>query len=142
MGLDLNGNQIAFVPNNVSKAPATNEAPKISGKRVGEYAVNLQNSPNPASDSADSASHQNQKISSAYETRKNRTVMEEDLDKIIKQLMPDLGVRFKIHDSGQVITSVINNETEEVIREFPAEKILDLIHNMCVKLGIVVNKKL
>jgi uncharacterized FlaG/YvyC family protein len=69
-------------------------------------------------------------------------VLEQELDKLIKQIMPDMGVKFRIHESGQIITSVINNDTKEVIREFPAEKMLDIIHNMCKKLGMVTNKKL
>ena len=138
MGMDLK-NQISYMP----KVPTANEAPKISGKKSGELAVNNPSGSNSVSDiSGTNNAAVVQKATSAYELRKNRMAIEADLDKLVKQMMPDLGVRFKIHDSGQVITSVINNDTEEVVREFPAEKILDLVHSMVSKLGIVVNKKM
>jgi len=128
-------NKIANTP----IVPTTNDTPKASGKKVLEDSAVKRQSTNTISDLNDLGIQQ--KISSVYESRKNKIAIEEDLDKLIKEIMPDLGVKFKIHDSGQVITSVINNQTEEVIREFPAEKILDLVHSMCAKLGIVVNKK-
>lgn len=82
------------------------------------------------------------KIPSAYDDQQRKLALETDLDNLIKQIMPDLGVRFKIHENtGQVITSVVNNDTKEVVREFPAEKVLDIIHNMCKKLGIYMNRK-
>ena len=138
MGLDIHN-----VQNTAQvKMPTTNEAPKVSEKS-GNIPVNASNNAGSAA-AVNGVSHANQQknSNSVYEMRKNRMAIEEDMDKLVKQLMPDLGVKFKVHDSGQVITSVVNNSTEEVLREFPAEKILDLVHNMCVKLGIVVNKKI
>ena len=84
---------------------------------------------------------QAQSIPSIYEQHKNKMILEQEMDKLIKVLMPDLGVKFRVHDSGQVITTVTNNDTQEVVREFPAEKILDIVYDMVQKLGIVTNKK-
>ena len=136
MGLDIKtAQQNSYVP----KVPTTNEAPKISGGKTGGISSNSVADVIDVNNAGSVAQH---KIPSAYETRKSRTAIEADLDKLVKQLMPDLGVRFKVHDSGNVITSVVNNETDEIVREFPAEKILDIVYSMCVKLGIVVNKKM
>jgi len=81
------------------------------------------------------------KMPSSYEENQSRIILEQEMDKLVKQIMPDLGITFRIHDSGQIITTVTNNDTKEVVREFPAEKILDIVYNMCQKLGIVTNKR-
>jgi len=81
------------------------------------------------------------KIPSAYEQNKSKMILEQEMDKLLKVIMPDLGVKFRVHDSGAIITTVTNNTTQEVVREFPAEKILDIIYNMVQRLGIVTNKK-
>ena len=61
---------------------------------------------------------------------------------MVKMIFPDLGVKFRIHDSGAIIINVIDKMTDEIVREFPAEKILDIVYNMTQKIGIVTNKKL
>ena len=83
----------------------------------------------------------NSKIPVEYADAQNRRALEGDLDKLISQIFPDLGLRFKIHDSGNIITNIINNKTEEVVREFPAEKILDIVHSMTQRIGSITNKK-
>ncbi|MCL2096737.1 MAG: flagellar protein FlaG [Oscillospiraceae bacterium] len=80
-------------------------------------------------------------IPSIYEQNKNRMILEQEMDKLMKVMMPDLGVKFRVHDSGQIITTVTNNDTKEVVREFPVEKILDIVYDMVQKLGIVTNIK-
>ena len=71
-----------------------------------------------------------------------KRAFEVDLDNMIKQIFPDLGVKFKIHDSGNIIINVIDNTTDEVVREFPAEKILDIVHSMTQNIGKITNKKI
>ena len=79
---------------------------------------------------------------SPYDTMMKRKALESDIDKIVKQVMPSIGVRFRVHaETGQIITKVINNDTKETIREFPAEKMLDMIHSMCLKLGLAVDRR-
>ena len=81
----------------------------------------------------------------AYENNQynpQRISLEEDLDKLVKQLVPELGVKFKVQDNGQITAGVINSVTKEVVREFPAEKIFDIIHSMSQKLGTVAKRKL
>ena len=91
--------------------------------------------------SAAAGANNQMKIPSAYEQNKSKMILEQEMDKLLKVIMPDLGVKFRVHDSGAIITTVTNNTTQEVVREFPAEKILDIIYNMVQRLGIVTNKK-
>jgi uncharacterized FlaG/YvyC family protein len=102
---------------------------------------NTVNSASSASAVAGATNTQAAKIPSVYEQNSNRMVLEQEMDKLIKVIMPDLGVQFRVHDSGQIITTVRNNDTQEVVREFPAEKILDIVHEMVQRLGIVANIK-
>jgi len=128
MGIDISNNLSVSAQQTQYKPPVNSETSKTSANAPG---------------SAGSVSDVNdkQKIQSVYEQNYTKTVLEQDLDRLLKQIMPDLGVKFRIHDSGQIITSVVNNETKDVVREFPAEKILDIIHSICQKLGIVASKK-
>ena len=81
------------------------------------------------------------KIPSVYEQNAQRMVLEQEMDKLMKLIMPNLGVQFRVHDSGAIITTVTNNDTQDIVREFPAEKILDIVHSMVQRLGIVTNVK-
>ncbi|MCL2774404.1 MAG: flagellar protein FlaG [Oscillospiraceae bacterium] len=86
-----------------------------------------------------------EKVVKAYENNQynpQKIALEEDLDKLVKQLVPELGVKFKVQDNGQIIASVINSVTKEVVREFPAEKMFDIIHSMSQKLGVVAKRKI
>ena len=77
-----------------------------------------------------------------YTNYNNPTFFKEEIDKIVSLLFPNVGVNFTIHEStGQVITHVFNRDTDEVIREFPAEKMLDIIHNLCERLGLIIDTK-
>ena len=64
------------------------------------------------------------------------------MDSMLKLIFPDLGVRFRIHDSGNIITNIIDNKTDEIVREFPAEKILDIVHSMTQRIGAITNKRI
>jgi len=96
---------------------------------------------NAKSVAAVTAANNQSKIPSIYEQNKQRMVLEQEMDRLMKLMMPDLGVQFRVHDSGQIITTVTNNDTQEVVREFPAEKILDIVYDMVQRLGIVTNIK-
>lgn len=50
--------------------------------------------------------------------------------------------KFSIHEqTKQIMVKVINKETKEVIREFPPEKILDMIAKMWEVAGIMVDER-
>ena len=51
-------------------------------------------------------------------------------------------VQYEKHDVlNQMIIKVIDNTTNEVIKEIPSKKILDMVAKMCEMAGILVNKK-
>ena len=72
---------------------------------------------------------QQQHVETQVQQSRTRT-LEQDLDRLLSRIFPDHGVRFNVHDSGVIFATIVDNVTEEVVREFPAEKILDIIHNM------------
>lgn len=51
-------------------------------------------------------------------------------------------VEYKIHKYfGDVILKIVDNNTKEVVKEMPPEKILDMIQKMCEMDGVFVNKR-
>lgn len=54
----------------------------------------------------------------------------------------DRKLEFSIHDSTkQIMVKVINTDTDQVIREIPSEKILDMVAHMWEVAGILVDEK-
>jgi len=50
--------------------------------------------------------------------------------------------RYSVHDvTKQIMVKVIDNETQEVIKEFPPEKILDMVAKMWEVAGILVDER-
>lgn len=118
-----------------------NKTPKISENRINSATTGYQEAALTNLSSSSNDGSRVQKALSPYEMSQVKTALESNLDELVKQIMPNLGVKFRVHDSGQIITSVVNNDSQEVVREFPAEKILDMIYDMCTKIGLIVNKK-
>lgn len=51
-------------------------------------------------------------------------------------------MEFQIHErTGRMLVKLVDNETDEVIREIPPEKMLDLIANIWEMVGILVDKR-
>ena len=51
-------------------------------------------------------------------------------------------LRFKIHERlNEVIVKVVDSKTEEVIREIPPEKLLDMFANMLELAGLLVDER-
>ena len=51
-------------------------------------------------------------------------------------------VRFKIHEkTNDVMVKIVDAETEEVIREIPPEKLLDMFANMLELAGLLVDER-
>ena len=62
----------------------------------------------------------------------------------INEFLDDKGihVKYEKHDVfNQMIIKVIDNNTNEVIKEIPSKKILDMVAKMCEMAGILVDKK-
>ncbi|MCL2099643.1 MAG: flagellar protein FlaG [Oscillospiraceae bacterium] len=82
------------------------------------------------------------RIPAEYSDTQVRRALESDLDNMLKVMFPNRGVRFKIHESGNIIINIVDNETDEIIREIPSEKILDIIHSMTQRIGAITNKRM
>lgn len=51
-------------------------------------------------------------------------------------------LKFSIHEeTKQILVKIIDNETKEVLREIPPEKILDMVASMLERVGLFVDKK-
>ena len=61
-------------------------------------------------------------------------------NKELKKLETNL--RFSVHEkTQQVMVKIVNADTEEVIREIPSEKILDLVASIMERAGILIDKR-
>ena len=121
-------------PTSYRKNNNNNEAPKTSGsdaavREVNEIKTVAQNI-------------SNMRIPAEYSDTQVRRALESDLDNMLKVMFPNRGVRFKIHESGNIIINIVDNETDEIIREIPSEKILDIIHSMTQRIGAITNKRM
>lgn len=70
--------------------------------------------------------------------------IKEALNDVNKALNPyDRKLEFSIHEETKIISvKVIDTNTEEVIREIPPEKILDMVAKLWELAGIIVDKKI
>jgi flagellar protein FlaG len=62
----------------------------------------------------------------------------------INKFLEDEGthLQYEKHEFlNQTIIRLIDNDTNEVINEFPSKKILDMVAKMCEAAGILVDKK-
>lgn len=56
---------------------------------------------------------------------------------------PGTHIQVKIHEKTNTIMVLVKDDkTQEVIREIPREKMLDLMYNMCVQSGVFLDKKM
>ena len=73
----------------------------------------------------------------------DRQALEEILEVMGKTLFgTDTHYEFRLHEkTGTVVCKLVNNETEEVVREIPSEKILDMVAGIWELVGILVDRK-
>ncbi|WP_068783804.1 flagellar protein FlaG [Paenibacillus phocaensis] len=65
----------------------------------------------------------------------------ESVNKKLEQLGTHIQV--KVHEkTNTIMVLVMRDETNEIIREIPSEKMLDLIYNISQKVGIFVDEKM
>lgn len=51
-------------------------------------------------------------------------------------------LKFSIHEqTKQILVKIVDNESKEVVREIPPEKILDMVAAMLERTGLFVDKK-
>ncbi|WP_281658513.1 flagellar protein FlaG [Halobacillus sp. Cin3] len=69
------------------------------------------------------------------------TQLTDSLNDIFQSLQTSL--RFRFHDKlGEYYVTVVNNETDEVIKEIPPKKMLDLYASIAESIGIIVDHKI
>lgn len=75
-----------------------------------------------------------------------REASSEQLKKAVSRInrkMVNTSCQFGIHDAtNRVMIKLVDNETKEVIKEYPAEETLDIIAKAWELAGILVDKKL
>jgi flagellar protein FlaG len=90
---------------------------------------------------------QKQNHASASETSEHE-ISKEKLEEVVKGLNEFLQpshtlLRFKLHDELQeYYVQIINERTNEVIREIPPKKLLDIYAAMMEFVGLIVDKKI
>ena len=58
------------------------------------------------------------------------------------QMMHNIGLSFSVHKAtGQTVVTVVDKETEKLIREIPSEELLNLADKMGEMVGILFDKK-
>lgn len=77
----------------------------------------------------------------------NREFQQEELEKAVKQtnqmIFTDSSrFEFKLHErTGRMMVKLIDRETDEIIKEIPPEKILDLVASIWDLVGILVDER-
>lgn len=72
---------------------------------------------------------------------------EKDIEKSVDKLnkfLEDENVHavYERHDKfNQIMIKIVDNDTKEVVAEYPPKKILDMVAKMCEMVGILVDKK-
>ena len=78
---------------------------------------------------------------------KDKDYNKKDLDKALNKLNGFLKgentiAEYSVHEVlGDVMVKIIDQDTKEIIMEFPSKKILDLVAKMCEIAGVLVDKK-
>ena len=69
--------------------------------------------------------------------------LQKSIDKVNETFeMHKRSVRFKVHErTNEVMVKIVDAETEEVIREIPPEKLLDMFANMLELAGLIVDER-
>lgn len=77
----------------------------------------------------------------------SKTISREELNKKVEQLNKaaealDRKLQFKIHDeTHRIIVKILHKDTEEVIAEYPPQKILDVLAKIDEEMGLLVDAK-
>lgn len=94
--------------------------------------------------SMEQAKRAEQKATEEKQARENQQVTEEMLEELEQDIetMHNVGLKFSKHnDSGRTMIKVLNKENDEIIREIPAEDVLDLAAKMEEMIGILFDKE-
>lgn len=110
-------------------------------KQITTAKPELSNSQNVSSDKEDAikeSENREENISFPGEKKLIEAIEKKEKD----VLGPNTSLKFSIHEkTKEVIVKIIDDETKEVIKEIPPEKIIDMIADMCERAGIFVDKR-
>ena len=88
----------------------------------------------------------NAESSKNYENQKRGEVTNEQIKKAVSDMnkkMANTSAQFGIHEgTGRVTIKIVDKETKDVIKEFPAEETLEMIEKAWELAGIMVDEKL
>lgn len=79
-----------------------------------------------------------------HEQTYNKTEISKELDNLNKMLQSkNSHLHFVLHDKLQeYYVQVVDDKTNDVIKEIPSKKVMDMVANFYEKLGIIVDKKI
>lgn len=83
------------------------------------------------------------KLKQDYELDPSEKVIIQAIEKANKALMgTTTNLKFSIHEkTKEIMVKVINSETNEVMREIPPEKTLDMVAKMMELSGLIIDEK-
>ncbi len=88
----------------------------------------------------------NTETSKSYENQKRGEATNEQMKKVVSDInkrMSNTSCQFGIHEgTGRVTIKIIDKETKDVIKEFPAEETLEMIEKAWELAGIMMDEKL
>jgi flagellar protein FlaG len=82
-----------------------------------------------------------------YNENTEMNFSEQDIEKSVEKLntfLEDEKVHavYERHEKfNQIMIKIIDNDTKEIIAEYPPKKILDMVAKMCEMVGILIDKK-
>lgn len=82
-------------------------------------------------------------VSISKSSEKDKPLIDGAIKQLDKELAKDdTSIQYSIHDkTKELIVKIVDNQTKEVIKEIPSEKILDMVDAMCERAGIFINTK-
>lgn len=72
---------------------------------------------------------------------------EQELNQLVEQYNKTLqengtALKVSVHEKTRsIVVKIVDVKTDEVIKEIPPEKMLDLVYSLCQQLGVFVDKK-
>ena len=107
----------------------------------GDTGVRVQSAPEKAPVvKRDSASNQQQQYNGDRPSEKQ---IQDAVDTTNKELIKlETNLRFSVHKkTRQIMVKIIDTNTQEVIKEVPPEKILDMVASMMERAGLIVDRR-
>ncbi|KJS19056.1 MAG: flagellar protein FlaG [Clostridiaceae bacterium BRH_c20a] len=99
------------------------------GKQIGNSDANIKNNTNKGQNSEQQRNSEEEIISAIESANKHFEIYDKRLE-------------FSIHEkTKEIMVKIIDSNTDEVIKEIPSQKILDMIANMMELAGLLVDEK-